>query len=62
MTVTGGEDLERSLARMEKWFLSDVRILMSGFHLVDLKVGEEFGNHDPKKTNEPKENEKHCLY
>ena len=27
-----------------------------------LKVGEEFGNHDPKKTNEPKENEKHCLY
>ena len=26
------------------------------------KVGEEFGNHDPKKNNEPKEeHEKHCL-
>ena len=27
-----------------------------------LKVREEFGNHDPKKNDEPKEeNEKHCL-
>ena len=64
MTVTDGEDLEGSLARMEKWFSSDMGIFMLGrvSPCRLLKVGEKFGNHDLTKNNEPKEeNEKHCL-